>query len=251
VRSVIAIAMLQFLWDVNVAHAQGTEVSTPPHELLRRAAVNMRTTKNLDLEAEIDYEVQVNEHLLAQYSGTMQLKMSRPDKLYVAYQDDFDDTKLWINGSNVTYLHETMGLYSQEPAKPGIDETVDDLHLKYELSLPLADVLFSDAFTEAAEFVHSAYDLGTVRLSGTPMRHFAMHGENADIQVWIDLGDEPTIHKIMIIDHGAQFAPRYVVEFTKISRPDRFKKGTFSPKLPKGAQPTKMLGFNRSDSNEN
>jgi hypothetical protein len=222
-----------------------------PHEILQKATTYLKTSQNLELEAEIEFDILLSPTLLAQYDGELKVLMSRPNRLFVAYRDGFESKKLWFDGNNVTYLDVLTGLYAKVPGKETIEETVFELSQKYGLALPLAKLLFSDSYSEIAGSAHSIDYLGKISMSGATVHHIVARGEMTDIQVWIESDGKPVIRKMVIINHSLPFAPRYIAKLTKFERPEKFAGNPFSPVLPELSHETKMLAIEGSDVNAN
>ncbi len=229
-----------YVYSINL-FAQSRDSNALPREILRQAAEYLRSSQNLDVAAEIDFDVLLNPTLVAQYSGELKVKMSRPNKLSVDYRDHSQSKKLWFDGKNLTYLDVLTGHFAREPGKVTVEETVFELHRKYGLELPLTDLLFSRTPSGIFGNAHSANYLGQTSVSGTPVHHIVARGENADIQVWIEGGGKPVIRKMVIINHRLPFAPRYSAKFTKFERPSQFSGSPFSPVLPEISHETKIL----------
>ncbi len=239
---VIAAAVLGALLAAS-GSLSAQDVNPSPHELLRKAATYLNSAANLEIEAQVEYDHFLTPSLLVAYTGKLHVKMSRPDRLFVDFQDRLVNRRLWIDGEDVTYLDVVTKHYSQERGKKTITETLAELHGKYGLSLPLANLLFGNSFARISGRTHAIDYLGKISMDNKTVHHVVAHGEFADIQVWIDDGDAPVIRKILVINHGRPFAPRYSARFIKIGKPKSFPKNTFSPVLPEKSQLTKMISI--------
>jgi len=226
-------------------HAQSSKPTSSPHELLMQAADHLKSSPNLDIQAEIEFDVLLTPALVVQYSGGLDFKLRRPDGLFVAYRDRSQSKKLWFDGKELTYLDVLTSHFAREPGKTTVEETVFELHRKYGLTMPLFDLLFSRTPSGIFGNAQSADYLGQTSKSGAPVHHIVARGENADIQVWIESGGKPVIRKMMIINHHLPFAPRYSVKFTKFERPEQFSGSPFSPVLPEISHETKILANER------
>ena len=231
--------------------AQSSAPNVSPQAILKQAADYLRSSRNLEIVAEIEFDVLLNPALVAQYSGELDVKMSRPDRLFVGYRDHSVSKKLWFDGKQLTYLDALTGHFARQPGKQTIEETVFELHRKYALALPLANLLFSRTSEEIFGNAHFVDYLGQVPMSGAPVHHIVAHSENADIQVWIESGGKPVIRKIVIISHRLPFAPRYSATFTKFEQPEQFSGSPFSAVLPEISHETKILAIEGREINAN
>jgi hypothetical protein len=248
-RVIAAAALGALLAASGSLSAQTRDVNPSPHELLRKAAAYLNSAANLEIEAQVEYDHFLTPSLLVAYTGKLHVKMSRPDRLFVGFQDRLVNRRLWIDGGDVTYLDVVTKHYSKEHGKKTIAETLAELHGKYGLSLPLANLLFSDSFARISGKTHAIDYLGKLSMGNTTVHHVVAHGEFADIQVWIDDGDAPVIRKILVINHGRPFAPRYSARFIKVGKPESFPNNTFSPDLPEKSRQTKMISIEGKNAN--
>lgn len=200
-----------------------------PRILLQKATDFLKFSKNLDLEVDIDFDLLLSPSLVAQYSGKLKVKMSRPNRLFVGYEDSRESKILWLDGQNVTYVDVLTGHFAKVPGKKTVEESTFDLYNRYGVALPLANLLFTDASEEIMRGARSVNDLGKVTLSGKEVHHIAVHGETTDIQIWIDGGNEPLVHKLIIINRALPLAPRYVARFRKFDRPADIPESVFTP----------------------
>ena len=242
-RVFVAVTLSVLLATAGNLRAETRHPNISPHELLRKAADYLYSAKNLNIEAQVEYDNFLTPSLLVQYGGKLHIQMSRPDRLFVDFQDKLASRKIWIDGKNVTYLDVATKHYSQEPSKKTVGMTLAYLNQKYGLTLPLTNLFLTYAFAEISGRTHAIDYLGKTSLDGATVHHVVAHGAVADIQVWIDAGNAAIIRKILIINHGRPFAPRYSARFTKIEKPKKFSKKTFTPVLPEKSQKTKMISI--------
>lgn len=100
--------------------------ATSPQQILQKASDYLKSSKNLDLVANIEFEFLLSPSLLAQYSGEFKVKMSRPNRLFVAYHDNRERKLLWLEGKDVTYLDVMTGMYARVAGQKTVESTVFD-----------------------------------------------------------------------------------------------------------------------------
>jgi hypothetical protein len=240
----VALLVLTLVYGSSVStdlQAQSSGPGKSAQDILKQAADYLKSSQNLEIEADIEFDVLLTPTLVAQYSGELEVKLSRPDGLFVAYRDHSQSRKLWFDGKELTYLDVLTGHFALEPGKATVEETVFELHQRYGLALPLSDLLFSRMPSGIFGNAHSADYLGLISISGATVHHIVAHSENADVQVWIESGGRPVIRKMVIINHHLPFAPRYSAKFTKFERREQFSASPFLPVLPEKSYKTKIL----------
>jgi hypothetical protein len=230
--AVLALALGVHFGTAGKLNALSSAPSVSPREILQQAVDYLKSSPNLEVVAEIEYEVLLGPALVAQRSGKLTVQIGRPDRLFVAYRDHSESKKLWFDGKNATCLDVLTSHFAKEPGKEMIEATVFELHQKYGLALPLTNLLFSRTFPEIFANAHAIHYLGTASMSGVPVHHIVAHGDIVDIQVWVESGDKPVIRKMVTINHSLPHAPRYSAKFTKFEHPEKFSGNPFSPVLP-------------------
>lgn len=218
---------------------------------MKKAGDYIKSSKHLALKADIEFDVLLSPTLLAQHHGQLEVKISRPNRFFVAYADNRESKKFWFDGETVTYLDIRTSHYAKVPGQKSIEDTTFELYRKYGLALPLANLLFSDAYDEINRGLRSISYVGKATLKGVSVDHIAVHGELTGMQIWIEEGNTPLIRKIVIVNHTLPQASRYVATFRKLERPSGFEGSVFAPALPTSAKETKIVAQEEINTNAN
>jgi hypothetical protein len=224
--------------------ARGEEmraVAPSPEELLRQMSVTLKDAGSFRFHAEINFDDVLVSGQKLQYAGAVDVTVRRPNGVYVDYRDDLSAKRFWYDGKTGTLLDVARSKYSQTDLPGTIDAAVDQLQERYQLSLPLADLISSDVFEMIDERALAWVYLGVHDVEGTPAHHIAIVGENADLQLWIQKDGKPLPLKLVITYKNAPAAPQYEAVLMDWKLGSKVDDDIFEPDLPKGAKRIEFL----------
>ncbi len=216
--------------------AGGAVVDKKADALLRKMGDTLRRAKAYKFHAEITFDDVLPSGHKIQYSGAMEAFVRRPDRLYVAYQDDLSAKEFWYDGKSASLLDLRHNVYSNAKAASRIDAALDGLVSDYALSLPLADLAYNKPYEAMTKHVRYGIDLGVHDVQGVPCRHLAFVQKNADWQIWIEEGSPVVPRKLVITYKNLPGAPQYAAIFTGWDLKASFPEGQFKPVIPKHAR---------------
>jgi hypothetical protein len=209
--------------------------------LLRRMGDTLRHAKAFKFHAEITFDDVLPSGQKIQYAGAMEGFVRRPNRLYVAYQDDLSAKEFWYDGKTATLVDLPHDVYSSVKAASRIDKALDALKTDYALTLPLADLAYSRPYKTMMRHVRYGIDLGTHDVGGVACRHLAFVQKNADWQIWIEDGKQVLPRKVVITYKTIPEAPQYSAVFTGWDLKADFPDGSFKAVLPKDARRIEFL----------
>jgi hypothetical protein len=204
--------------------------------LLKKMGNTLRQAKAFKLHAEITFDDVLLSGQKIQYAGAMEAFVRRPDRLYVAYQDDLTAKEFWYDGKSATLVDLPHNVYSSVKAASRIDAAMDGLVSDYSLTLPLADLTYNHPYEAMMKDVRYGIDLGTHDVGGIACRHLAFVQKNADWQIWIEEGSPVVPRKIVITYKTLPGAPQYAAVFTGWDFAPKFSESEFKPVVPKNAR---------------
>lgn len=224
------------------AHGQDAPLATPsPEELLRQMSAELKSAGTFLFHAEINFDDVLSSGQKLQYAGAADLTVRRPNGVYVDYRDDISAKRFWYDGKTGTLLDLAHGKYSKVDLPSDLDSAVDQLLERYDLSLPLADLISSDVFEMIDDRAVAWGYIGVHDVEGTPTHHIAITGENADLQLWIQKDGRPLPLKLVITYKNVPMAPQYQAVLMDWKIGAAVSADTFEAALPKGTQRIEFL----------
>ena len=111
---------------------------------------------------------------------------------------------------------------------------------EYDVTIPLADLLFSDPYETLTEHVESGEYLGLAVVGGTTCHHLAFRQDEIDWQIWIDVGSPSLPRKIVITYRELRGQPQYCATLTEWNLSPRLPDDVFEFRPPVDARQVEM-----------
>jgi hypothetical protein len=197
--------------DVDPAPSDQEAPVVEPHarKILQAMGEYLKTAKAFSVHGEITHEEVLPSGRKLQYSASNNVMIQRPNRIRADYCGDLRKSSFWYDGKSVTLLHTDKRLYATFSAPKDIDSTVDFAMDKYGLSIPLADLVYSDPYAVLIENVESGFYEGLHTVSGVKCHHLAFTQENIDWQIWIEDGAQAVPRKVVITYKDSPGCPQY------------------------------------------
>jgi hypothetical protein len=235
----LGMGLLLFVGAAGVIHSQEAprkpvidpEADTVLHQLSdhnkQMKAGIFRVSDSID-------EVQADGRKL-QFSHIRELTVERPNKLKVVTTGDVTSRTLWADGKTLTVLDRDKNVYAQIPDPGTIDQALDLLQEKYNMSLPASDLLSADVYKSMTEGCEAINYVGLGYVGEEKCHHLAFTRDNIDWQMWISVGDKPMVRKMVITYKHLPGAPQYTLQLLKVEDGSKINNAVFACEIPKGA----------------
>ena len=217
------------------------EETPSPEKLLRQMSEALKKANTFQFHAEINFDDVLISGQKLQYAGAADVTVRRPDGVSVDYRDDLSAKRFWYNGKTGTLLDVVQQKYSKTDLPGDIDAALDRLLRRYDLALPLADLMSSDLFKVIEDRAVAWGYIGVNDVEGTPAHHIAIVGKNVNFQVWIQKDGSPLLLKLVVTYMDVPMAPQYEAVLMDWKLGAKVSDDTFQPRLPKNAQQVEFL----------
>ena len=201
----------------------------------------LKEIKSFSFQAAITYDGVLPNGQKIQYGGTIKFAVRRPDRLYVEYRGDRGDKRFWYDGKTFTVWDSSTNTYANTAAPARLDKALDELTVKFGLTLPLSDLAYDNPYDVRSEDMVYAFYVGRHEVNGTPCSHVAASQEEIDWQLWIEDDTRLLPRKVVITYRTVPQEPQYTAVFTRwdlsVPLPDRL----FRASPPEGARKIDFL----------
>jgi len=170
-----------------------------------------------------------------QFAHIRELTVARPNKLKVETTGDVTSRTLWIDGKTLTVLERDKNVYAQIPDPGTINQAIDLLQEKFNMSLPAADLLAADVYKAMTEGCEAINYVGLGYVGDEKCHHLAFTRDNIDWQMWITAGNKPAPRKMVITYKRLPGEPQYTMQLLKIEYDPKINDSVFAAQIPKGA----------------
>lgn len=140
------------------------------------------------------------------------LRVARPNRLRIDVTSDRKQRQFFYDGETFTMYGQKLGYYTQVPAPPTLNELADMLEDDYGLQLPMVDLFRFGTQESPITKITAATHVGAERIDGVMTDHYAFRQEGADWQIWIEQGNRPVPHKLIITTTDDPARPEYAID---------------------------------------
>ena len=137
------------------------------------------------------------------------IRVARPSRLQVDVSGDRAERRIVYDGRAVSWHDVQQETYGILEAPDNLDEMLDFLAEQYGATIPIADLFYSDSYNAMIPASETGRYLGHQAVGGIDCHHLAFEGGVIDWQVWIDTGEQPLPHKLVITYKLSNGNPRY------------------------------------------
>ena len=191
------------------------DIEPQADRILREMSDYLKAHQEYSFHAEITYDSMLSNGQEIQYGGASDVSVCRPDKLHAEHRGDERQSRVVFDGNTITLCDLAANVYSVMAVPSEIDAAVDHVFEKYNFSVPIADLVYSDPYRILTEEVQSGFLVGRHAVDGIPCHHLAFSQEHIDWQIWIEDGPHPVPRKLVITYTDEQGWPQYSARFTR------------------------------------
>lgn len=235
------------LFVVQGSAQESPEAETPPvsetraFQVLKAASEQLKSAEQFSFTAEVNADRVLRSGQKLQYENRLLVYLRRPNQVRADFEGDRASKVFWYDGQAITLLDRRENLYATTPAPPTVDEALDFAMDTYGVTVPVADLLFSDPYEVLTENVESAVYVGLGKVRGTPCHHLAFTQASIDWQIWIEDGPLLVPRKLVITYKQVPGQPQYTAVLAEWNLSARFSDLFFRFSPPVGAEAIDFL----------
>ena len=155
----------------------------------------------------------------------------RPDRFHASMTGG-RGLEAWYNGKTVTIASHPDKVFAQAPMPDTIDRALDALAERFDLALPMGDLLYSSAERALLSDTTTGGYVGTETVGGTPCVHLAFQDVGVRWELWLPVEGEPLPKQLKVVQEKRTGQPVVNLTFTGWNFAPKTTDGTFVPKLP-------------------
>lgn len=114
-----------------------------------------------------------------------------PDKLRYEVSQPGRERIFYYDGRHATIWGPLTRMYAQVPFEGPLAAMIDEITGRYQLEIPLSDLILWGREPDELEAITSAAKLGAARIGGRLCEHYAFRQPDLDWQIWIEAGETP------------------------------------------------------------
>ena len=205
-------------------------------EILMAMGATLGSAKQFSFQAQATMDELLEDGPMVEFVANHAISVSRPNKVFVTAQGDMINRSVWFNDGKLAAVDNGENVYGMIDVPNKIDDMLDFMMDEYELTVPIADLLFADPYSILIENVDSGGYLGLHKIDGHPCHHLAFRQESIDWQIWVDAGPMALPRKLVITYHRSPGQPQYRATFSGWSLSPELPDVMFEFQPPDGAK---------------
>ncbi len=183
----------------DTAPAAGPRAGIDPFadQVIAAVADYLGSTERLRLEADVAVERMLDSGQKIELSRQVTLMLRRPDRLRVETLTDDGRLRFYYDGDTLSMQHMDKNVYAILDVGDNVDAMVDDVKVRFDIPMPLVDLLVSDIYENFASNVKRATYVGLHYLNGIRHHHLLLANDVIDYQIWIEDSATPLPRKMV------------------------------------------------------
>lgn len=210
--------------------------------ILKNMSEYLKTATQFSFHADITYESVYTENEKIQYGAVADISLLRPEYARSVYSGDERTSQIFYNGKTISYFDKKRNVYAVVKSPGEIDTALDNMLNNYGITMPFADLLYSNPHAVLTEEVITGSLVGLHTCGGQRLcHHLSFTQESIDWQIWIEEGSQPLPLKLVITHKLEPGSPQFVVRLSKWNFKPGLSKNDFNFNPPHGASKIQFL----------
>ncbi len=216
--------------------AQAPAVDPAATQILQRMTAYLGSLQKFSVHTQNNLEDELDSGHRVDFDISTDVIINRPNKLRAERKGDLIDQTFYYDGKTLTLYNPSEKVYATEPAPATIEEMLDFARESLGLMVPVADLVYRNAFPLLMQDVTLAVVVGKSVIGGATCDHLLFSRPGVDFQVWVADTGEPLPYKYVVTDTGipSRLSISTVMSDWNVSPPAADSRFTFVP--PKEAE---------------
>ena len=199
------LALAVFILFVTVStkiQAQTPAVDPAATKILKKMTDYLGGLKQFSVHTRNNLEDLLESGHRVDFQISADVTISRPNKLHAERKGDQVDQTFYYDGTTLTLHNPSDRVYATEPAPGTIEEMLDYVRESLGLIVPVADLVYRNAYPLLMQEVSMAVVIGKATIEGVRCDHLLFSRPGVDFQVWVADSGPPLPYKYIVTDTG-------------------------------------------------
>jgi hypothetical protein len=180
---------------------------------LRKMGDYLRTLDQFQVTGAITTDEVLVDSQKVQMAKHVDLIVDRPNRLRMQVKSDKHERLFLYDGNSFTMFAPRMKYYATIEAPANIAELAKLLEDKHDIELPFVDLFRWGTSDSRIAEIKAAKFIGSSECEGVTCEHYAFRMDGLDWEIWIQNGDYPLPHKIVLTTLTDQARPQYAATY--------------------------------------
>ena len=220
---------------------KATAPEPDPQQILQKMCDFLKSQPQFTYKAEVADDQVYSGGKKLQYNIDVETFVRRPDRLRVNAEGDLVDKQFFFDGKTITLYDKDENVYGILEVPPDIESALEKANKDFGVRVALTD-LASPTLCEhiGKRIKHSLY-VGLSKVRGVPCHHLSFDGDDAQLQVWIDAGDQPLPRKVVLTHKQLPGSPQWTAYLFDWNFSPQLPDNLFAFTPPQGAEKIKFI----------
>ena len=182
--------------------AQSPAVDPGATQILQKMTDHLGKLKKFTVHTQNTLEDVLDSGHRVDFDVSADVIISRPNKLNAARKGELIDQVFYYDGKKLTLYNPSDKVYATEQAPGTIEEMLDFARESLGLIVPVADLVYRNAFPLLIQDVNMAVVVGKSFIGGVRCDHLLFSRPGVDFQVWVADSGKPLPYKYVVTDTG-------------------------------------------------
>ncbi len=214
-------------------------------EVLKRMSETLKNATTFKFRAITFSDEMLPSGLTVQHDKAGEITVRRPDGLRLEFTKRGDKRLLVYDGTTVTLADLERNFYATRKAPSDLDAVLDMLQERLGLTMPMADLIFSDPYNVLTERAMAGSYLGKTSILGTGVHHLIFSQPGLDWQIWIEDTERALPRRMVLTYVEEEGQPRYTVTLSNWELEPALSDETFVYAPAEGAEQIEFLPVTR------
>jgi hypothetical protein len=203
VAAIVTIGMLALSAAIYTdAWSQTDKVDPAATQILQKMTAYLGGLKQFSVHTQTTLEDLLESGHRVDFDVSADVIISRPNKLHAERRGDQVDQTFYYDGKTLTLHNPSDRVYATEPAPGKIEEMLDYVRESLGLIVPVADLVYRNAFPLLMQEVSMAVVIGKATIEGVRCDHLLFSRPGVDFQVWVADSGPALPYKYTVTDTG-------------------------------------------------
>jgi hypothetical protein len=247
--ALFALGVLALLATVSTeVRAQASAVDPAATQILKRMTDYIGSLRQFSVHTQNTLEDVLDSGHRVDLDVSASVTISRPNTLRAERRGELIDQVFYYDGKTLTLYNPSDKVYATEPAPGTIEELLDFARESLGLIVPVADLVYRNAFPLLMQDVTFAVMVGKTFIDGVKCDHLLFSRPGVDFQVWVADSGRPLPLKYVVTDteNPGRVSITTVMSDWNVAPAVADARFTFVP--PQGAKPIAFMPLETSSS---
>ncbi len=151
-------------------------------QVLNQVCNFLKAQKSFTVEMDITYDNVLDSGEKVQYAAYQKVWVAKPNQLRSDYRGDQRNNSFYYDGKSLTLQNTDLDFYATKPAASTIDQVVNNVELKYGLTIPMSNLFVDDPCGKVTSDIQKSVFVGSNLVDRIPAHHILFIGEDRDWQ---------------------------------------------------------------------